>query len=96
MAKPMKSMNMIKLRIASMPNQIAAMRTNIFLNFKAPKIPTALQMIPSTKATIKNPNLSNPGLSIFGARLTKPNAANARAMMLTTRQAVLTSQQTPL
>lgn len=95
-AKPMKSMNMTKLKSASMPNQIAAKRTNIFLNFNAPYRPRALQTIPSTKAAIKIPNRSNPGLSIIGAKLTKPSPANARATTFTTIQAVLVSQHTPL
>ena len=92
----MKSMNKTKLRIASIPNQIDAIRINIFLNFNAPKRPTALQTIPITKAAIKTPNLSNPGLSICGAKLIKPSPANARETMLTTRHAVLVSQHTPL
>ena len=89
-------MNITKLRIASMPNQMVAIRVNIFLNFNAPKRPRELQTIPTTKANIKNPNFSNPGLSICGAKLIKPSPASAREAMLTTRQAVLVSQQTPL
>eukprot|EP00532_Pseudo-nitzschia_australis_P003765 CAMPEP_0168180818 /NCGR_PEP_ID=MMETSP0139_2-20121125/10793_1 /TAXON_ID=44445 /ORGANISM="Pseudo-nitzschia australis, Strain 10249 10 AB" /LENGTH=116 /DNA_ID=CAMNT_0008101167 /DNA_START=233 /DNA_END=580 /DNA_ORIENTATION=+ len=50
-----------------------------FLELQCAKTPKALAMIPRTKTAMKNPNRSNPGLSIWGAKLIKPNPANVKA-----------------